>query len=76
MQNKGDETVDNKSKFLNSAEQMAEKLGPNGNRSACTCLQDSTTPATIRHCTRYPWRILPQIQDPCTIHRTRKRNVY
>ena len=28
MQNKGDETVDNKSKFLNSAEQMAENLGP------------------------------------------------
>jgi len=26
--NKGDETVDNKSKFLNSAEQMAETLGP------------------------------------------------
>jgi len=26
--NKGDETVDNKSKFLNSAEQMKEKLGP------------------------------------------------
>ena len=26
--NKGDETVDNKSKFLNSAEQMAENLGP------------------------------------------------
>ena len=28
MQNKGDETVDNKSRFLNSAEQMAENLGP------------------------------------------------
>ena len=28
MQNKGDESVDNKSKFLNSAEQMAENLGP------------------------------------------------
>ena len=28
MQNKGDETVDNKSKFLNSAEQMKENLGP------------------------------------------------
>ena len=28
MQNKGDETVDNKSKFLNSAEQMKEDLGP------------------------------------------------
>ena len=26
--NKGDETVDNKSRFLNSAEQMAENLGP------------------------------------------------
>ena len=26
--NKGDETVDNKSQFLNSAEQMAENLGP------------------------------------------------
>ena len=28
MNNKGDETVDNKSRFLNSAEQMAENLGP------------------------------------------------
>ena len=27
-QNNGDEIVDNKSKFLNSAEQMAENLGP------------------------------------------------
>jgi len=26
--NKGDETVDNKSRFLNSAEKMAENLGP------------------------------------------------
>ncbi len=26
--NKGDETVDNKSRFLNSAEQMKENLGP------------------------------------------------
>jgi hypothetical protein len=26
--NKGDESVDNKSSFLNSAEQMAENLGP------------------------------------------------
>ena len=26
--NKGDETVDNKSRFLTSAEQMAETLGP------------------------------------------------
>ena len=28
VMNKGDETVDNKSRFLNSAEQMAENLGP------------------------------------------------
>ena len=28
MSNKGDESIDNKSKFLNSAEQMAENLGP------------------------------------------------